>query len=314
VEEWSLAESLLRSLVQETGIAPVGELIQRMDQTPRGSLRRLRTLDAEVAGVAASVPLDLAPVLAELLEEALGEEDRLDLEKAFEILRREAEAGEDEAGEDDAAGEPGDGEEDEDATVPLFAAAHRVLGLAEECEACPARLDALATEAQAAEAEGGHHHHHQPASLLEVVFEEHAADLDAWEPQVARRIARQAGATFAQRSGMGLLHEALGHAGPAVGPEALEEAHGLQHVGMALCEDAAQIQAVRVALGAMRATDGVAEGIDEAELRAVQDAASLAVVPASVAVGLLGAQITRELDSAPPPPPTRRLPKGKRRR
>jgi hypothetical protein len=306
VEEWSLAESLLRSLVQETGVAPVGELIQRMDGTPRGALRRLRSLDAEVVGVAASVPVDLAPVLADLLEEAVGEDGRVDLEKAFEILRREAEAGEAEG--DDAEDE----DEDDDAVAPLLAAAHAVLGLETACEGCTARLAALEAEREGEGHDG--HGHGAPPSLVEVVFEEHAADLDAWEPQVARRIARQAAGTFAQRAGMMLLHEALGHAGSAIPREALAEAHAMQHVGMALCEDAAQIQALRVALAAMRAAEGVAAGIDEAELGAVQDAASLAVVPASVAVGLLGAQVTRELDSAPPPPPTRRLPKGARRR
>ena len=51
-----------------------------------------------------------------------------------------------------------------------------------------------------------------------------------------------------------------------------------------------------------------------AEEAAHQDAAALAYVPASVAVGLVGQRIADALDRAPAPVPTRRLPKSKRRR
>ena len=57
-----------------------------------------------------------------------------------------------------------------------------------------------------------------------------------------------------------------------------------------------------------------AAGYEAAEEAAHQDAAALAYVPASVAVGLVGQRIAEALDRAPAPLPTRRLPKGKRRR
>ena len=92
LDEWSLAEWLLRSLTQQTGVTPGGDLIRRLDNTPPLVLRNLNSLDGEIVALAAGTPLDVAPVLADLLDDAVGEDDRIDLEKAFELLRAEAES------------------------------------------------------------------------------------------------------------------------------------------------------------------------------------------------------------------------------
>ena len=85
-------------------------------------------------------------------------------------------------------------------------------------------------------------------------------------------------------------------------------------MGLARCEDTAQVQALRLAMAALRDGESPAEGMAAAEEVAHQDAAALAYVPASVAVGLVGQRIAEALDRAPAPVPNRRLPKNKRRR
>ena len=304
LDEWSLAEWLLRSLAQQTGVTPGGDLITRLDNTPPQVLRSLNSLDTEIAILSAATPLDVAPVLADLLDDACGEDDRIDLEKAFELLRAEAESPEPEDSEDDV-------EADDDEIAPLYDIAHEALGLATGCAAC--------REASRHDHEHGHSdddddaHAHQHA-LLDVIFAEHADDLNTWEPQIAWRIARQAGGTFTSRSGLMLLHEAFAH-GPAGGDTAQKElAHQLQHLGLSKCEDSAQVQAVRLAMAALRDPESPAAGYAAAEDAAHQDAAALAYVPASVAVGLVGQRIAEALERAPAPLPSRRLPKGKRRR
>ena len=246
-------------------------------------------------------------MLADLLDDACGEDDRVDLEQAFELLRREAESPEPEESEEDA-------ETDDDEIAPLYDIAHAALGLPTGCAAC---RDAVHHQGDHDhdddddEEEDAHGHRH---ALLDVIFAEHADALDSWEPQIALRIARQAGGTFTQRSGLMLLHEAFTH-GPAGGDPAQKElAHQRQHTGLAKCEDTAQVQALRLAMSALREPSSPADGYAAAEEAAHQDAAALAYVPASVAVGLVGQRIAQALDRAPAPLPTRRLPKGKRRR
>ena len=303
LDDWSLAEWLLRSLAQQTGVTPGGDLLTRLDNTPPVVLRNLNALDQEIAILSATTPLDVAPVLADLLDDACGEDDRVDLEKAFELLRQEAESPEPEESEEDA-------EADDDEIAPLYDIAHAALGLPTGCAAC---RDAVHREHDHDHDDEADAHAHQQA-LLDVIFAEHADALNTWEPQIALRIARQAGGTFTQRSGLMLLHEAFTH-GPN-GPDAAQNelAHELQHAGLAKCEDTAQVQALRLAMSALSDPASPAAGYEAAEDAAHQDAAALAYVPASVAVGLVGQRIAEALDRAPAPLPTRRLPKGKRRR
>jgi hypothetical protein len=304
LDEWSLAEWLLRSLAQQTGVTPGGDLLTRLDNTPPLVLRNLNALDTEIAILSAATPLDVAPVLADLLDDACGEDDRVDLEQAFELLRREAESPEPEESEEDA-------ETDDDEIAPLYDIAHAALGLPTGCAACRDAVHHQGDHDHDDDDEDAHGHRH---ALLDVIFAEHADALNSWEPQIALRIARQAGGTFTQRSGLMLLHEAFTH-GPAGGDPAQKElAHQRQHTGLAKCEDTAQVQALRLAMSALREPSSPADGYAAAEEAAHQDAAALAYVPASVAVGLVGQRIAEALDRAPAPLPTRRLPKGKRRR
>jgi hypothetical protein len=306
LDEWSLAEWLLRSLTQQTGVTPGGDLIRRLDNTPPLVLRNLNSLDGEIVALSAGTPLDVAPVLADLLDDAVGDDDRVDLEKAFELLRAEAESPEPDDAEDDA-------DADDDEIAPLYDIAHAALGLATGCAACREAVESGADHDHDHDDDDDDHDHSHQQALLDVVFAEHADDLNAWEPQIAWRIARQAGGTFTSRSGLMLLHEAFTH-GPGGDDAAKEVAHQLQHLGLARCEDTAQVQALRLAMAALRGGESPAEGLAAAEEAAHQDAAALAYVPASVAVGLVGQRIADALDRAPAPVPNRRLPKGKRRR
>jgi hypothetical protein len=310
LDEWSLAEWLLRSLTQQTGVTPGGDLIRRLDNTPPLALRNLNSLDGEIVALSAATPLDVAPVLADLLDDAIGDNQRLDLEKAFELLRAEAEAPEPDESDDDA-----DEDTDDEEIAPLYDIAHEALGLPTGCVGC--------REAVAKDLEHDHddepgddhdHDHNHQRALLDVVFTEHAADLDAWEPQIAWRIARQAGGTFTSRSGLMLLHEAFTHGPGNYDESAKELAHQLQHLGLSRCEDTAQVQGLRLAMTALSEGTSPAGSLAAAEEAAHQDAAALAYIPASVAVGLVGQRIAEALDRAPAPVPTRRLPKSKRRR
>lgn len=305
MDEWSLAEWLLRSLSQQTGVTPGGDLLARLDATPGARRRALNGLDDEVARISATTPIDVAPVLADLLDEACGDDDRVDLEKAFELLRAEAEAPEPEQADED------DAEADDEEIAPLYDIAHEALGLPTGCRECRAALSAGHRHDEGEDEDDAHAHHH---ALVDVVFDVHQDVLDAWEPQIAWRIARQAGGTFVQRSGLMLLHEAFSHAPAFANALDREQAHQLQHLGFTRCEDTAQVQALRLALVELHAGDSPAAAYARAEDAAHQDAAALAYIPASVAVGLVGQRIAHALDSAPAPVPTRRLPKHKRRR
>ena len=306
LDEWSLAEWLLRSLTQQTGVSPGGDLIARLDSSPAPVLRNLNALDGDIARLSAGTPLDVAPVLADLLDDACGDDNRIDLEKAFDLLRAEAEAPELDDDEDES-------EADDDEIAPLYDIAHEALGLTAGCAACRAALQDDDQHEHDHDEDDEDDHAHQQA-LLDVVFAEHADALNAWEPQIAWRIARQAGGTFTSRSGLMLLHEAFTHGPDTADPSQKEIAHQLQHLGLAKCEDTAQVQALRLAISALRDAESPAAGYAHAEQLAHQDAAALAYIPASVAVGLVGQRIAQALDSAPAPVPTRRLPKGKRRR
>lgn len=307
-----MAEWLLRSLTQQTGVTPGGDLIRRLDNTPPLVLRNLNALDGEIVAMSAATPLDVAPVLADLLDDATGDDDRLDLEKAFEVLRAEAESP-----EPDESAEESDEDADDEDIAPLYDIVHEALGLATGCAACrTAMTDAHDHDHDDDDDEDHDHDHdhgHQRA-LLDVVFDQHADELNAWEPQIAWRIARQAGGTFTSRSGLMLLHEAFTHGPEGPNAQAKELAHQLQHLGLSRCEDTAQVQALRLAMAALREGGSPAEGLAAAEEVAHQDAAALAYIPASVAVGLVGQRIAETLDRAPAPIPNRRLPKGKRRR
>ena len=160
-------------------------------------------LTTEIAILSAATPLDVAPVLADLLDDACGEDDRVDLEKAFELLRQEAESPEPEEPEESED----DAEADDDEIAPLYDIAHAALGLPTGCAAC---RDAVHREHDHDHDDEEDAHGHQQA-LLDVIFAEHADALNTWEPQIALRIARQAGGTFTQRSGLMLLHEAFTH-------------------------------------------------------------------------------------------------------
>ena len=312
LEEWSLAEWLLRSLTQQTGVTPGGDLIRRLDNTPPLVLRNLNSLDGEIVAMSAATPLDVAPVLADLLDDATGDDDRLDLEKAFEVLRAEAESP-----EPDDADENADEDADDEDIAPLYDIVHEALGLAGDCAECRTAMADTHDHDHAdadADADDHDHDHGHLRGLLDVVFNEHADDLNAWEPQIAWRIARQAGGTFTSRSGLMLLHEAFTHGPEGPNPQAKELAHQLQHLGLSRCEDTAQVQALRLAMAALREGASPAEGLAAAEELAHQDAAALAYIPASVAVGLVGQRIAETLDRAPAPVPNRRLPKGNRRR
>ncbi len=313
LDEWSLAEWLLRSLTQQTGVSPGGDLIARLDSTPAPILRHLNALDGDIVRLSAGTPLDVAPVLADLLDDACGEDNRIDIEKAFDLLRAEAEAPELDEAEDDS-------EVDDDEIAPLYDIAHGALGLTTGCAACRAAVqdddphDHDDDEDDHDHDEDDAHDHSHQHALLDVVFAEHADAVNAWEPQIAWRIARQAGGTFTSRSGLMLLHEAFTHGPDTADPTQKELAHQLQHLGLSKCEDTAQVQALRLAMTALRDADSPATGYATAEQLAHQDAAALAYIPASVAVGLVGQRIAYALDNAPAPVPTRRLPKGKRRR
>ncbi len=299
MEQYSLTQILLDRLMEETGMVPQGDLVDRLRRTPPAILRGLRSHDAETVGLAATLPLDLAAAVTELLGEACGDDGRFDRAKADEYLAAQAGREED--------------EEETDPSPQLIEMAHAALGVEGDCAECAAWLEQRASE-DATEA-ADEHGHHQPEALLTGLLGRHPDLADAWEPQFALRIARDAGSLFGRAAGFGALHEVVAHGGGAPGltREGLAEAHGIQHVGMGLCEDAAQVHAFKVALTAIRETDGVVAGIEAAERAAVQDAVALAGIPAAIAVGLVAQVADNALASTPPPLPARRLPKKKRR-
>ncbi|MCC6833051.1 MAG: hypothetical protein IT200_17090 [Thermoleophilia bacterium] len=299
MEQYSLTQILLNRLMEETGLVPQGDLVERMARTPPAILRGMRGSDAETVGLAATLPLDLAPAVTELLTEGVGEDGRFDRAKADAYLQAQSQR------EDDDA--------EDDPTPKLVALAHEALGVDGDCAVCTEWLAMKAEEDAADEAD--EHGHHDPEQLLPALLERHPEQGDAWEPQMALRIARDAGSLFGRAAGFGALHEVVAHGGgaPGLSREGLAEAHGIQHVGMGVCEDAAQVHAFRVIMRVFKDTDGVIAGITTAEQAAVQDVVGLAGIPAAIGVGLVAQIAEGALRSVPTPPPTRRLPKKKKR-
>lgn len=300
MEQYSLTQILLDRLMEETGLVPQGDLVERLRRTPPAILRGMRNSDAETVGLAATLPLDLAPAVTDLLGEAVGEDGRFDRAKADAYLQAQAQREEED-------------EEEDDPTPKLVAIAHAALGVEGDCAVC---AEWLAKKAETDDAEAADEHgHHTPEQLLPALLERHPEQGDAWAPQMALRIARDAGSLFGRAAGFGALHEVVAHGGgaPGLSREGLVEAHGIQHVGMGLCEDAAQVHAFRVVMRTFGETEGVVAGIRAAEQAAVQDVVGLAGIPAAIAVGLVAQVAEGALQSAPTPPPARRLPKKKKR-
>ncbi|MFN8109444.1 MAG: hypothetical protein U0Y82_06310 [Thermoleophilia bacterium] len=298
MDQYSLTEILLDRLMQETGLAPAGDLVQRLERTPPAILRGLRARDTETVGIAAALPMDMSSALAELLEQAVGDDGRFDRAKADAYMA-------DQAGQDED-------EEDIDDRAVLMAVVHNALGLPIECEACAGWV----LDQDRDEPEADEHGHHEPESLVEAVYAAHPEAVDDWPQQTALRIAAHAGDVFGSAAGFGALHEVVAHATgvPGLSREGLAEAHRLQHTGMARCEDIAEAHVLGVALRAMTGAGGVAARIGAAEMAAVEDAMALASLPAAVAVGLVAQEIETGLASTPTPPPGRRLPKSGRKR
>jgi hypothetical protein len=300
MEQHSLTEILLDGLIDETGLEPEGDLLDRLAAAPTAVLRGLRSKDAESFGIAAMLPLDLAPVLTELLVTCCDADGRFDREAADRLIAARAQGPEAEVEE----------HEPEPILVRLV---HEALGLDVDCAACAALLEEEPLDQDVDEDSGGGHH--QADSPLAQVASRHPAEMDAWEPQFALRIGRDAGQLFHAAAGFDALHDVVtGGGAPGLTPDALENAHDIQHVGFGQCEGAAEVHGFRVALRALHDTAGVAAGIEAAERAVADDTLELAALPAEVAVSLIADHITDALDSAPTPAPTRRLPKGKRRR
>ena len=304
MEPQSLTEHLMYRLVDVTGLGPAGDLLERLDAAPPAVRRGLRSQDAETVGLAASLPLDLAAALVEIRQEGLGDDGRFDREAADRFMAEQAQKG-DEDGDDET--------DDTTAATRLVADAHRLLGVDEDCEPCRAWAVALA---EGRELDADEHGHHTPDSLLDVVAENHPAEVDDWAPQIALRIARSAGDAFLHGAGFNALHEVVAHAegAPGLSEAGRQQAHALQHVGMARTAQVGEVHALGIALQMLGGDGGVAERLRSAETEAHTEVMKLAGVPAAVTVGMVAQIVEQGLASAPPPVPTRRLPKGKRRR
>jgi hypothetical protein len=319
MEPMSFAEAVLFGIADESGVVPEGGLLERLEGSSPGARRRLARLDGEVAEWCAVAPLEIAHLLTGMLEERVGDDLRIDHDRAWEVV---------------VAARRGGATEDPDATVArLLDLAHAALGLPTGCAACT-EWEPPATEAadddgdpHAEDGEDGgedhedhdhdHHHGHGDAvpSLVERVFTVHADALDTWEAQVASRIAADAGEDMAEIAGFEVLHGVVGHAGraPGLSRERHAEIHAVQHVGLNLCIDIGQVQGLRAAVRAMADGEGVASRLSAAETAAAEEAGVLAAVAASVVVDRLAGPIAAVLDQAPPPSlPTR--PAGKKRR
>lgn len=318
MESLSLAEAVLFGVAEESGVVPEGGLLERLESMPPAGRRRLARLDGEVLEWCGVAPLQLATVMAGMLHERVGDDLRIDHERAWDVV---------------VAAREGVEVTDPDVTAAnLLAMAHAALGLDTDCAACaewePPDEDEAEAGVEGGEDDGddedgdhdddhGHDHHHGEGvpSLVERVFEVHAEALDTWEAQVALRIAGDAGEDMAEIAGFEVLHQVVGHAGrvPGMDRERHAEIHTVQHVGMSLCIDAAQVQGLRVAARALDAEGGIATRMGEAETRAAEEAGVLAAVAASVVVDRLAPRVAAVLEQTPPPSlPTR--PAGKRRR
>ena len=240
-------------------------------------------------------------MLAELLVSCCDGDGRFDREAADRLIATRA---------DDTDGE---GREPGPILVRLM---HEALGLDIDCAACAALLAQDPPDLDVEDGEDDDEDgHHQDDSPLTQVASRHPAEMDSWEPQFALRIGRDAGQLFHAAAGFDAMHDVVtGGGAPGLTADALEHAHDIQHVGFGQCEGAAEVHGFRVALSALRDTAGVAAGIEAAERAVADDTLNLAALPAEVAVSLIADHITDALDSAPTPAPTRRLPKGKRRR
>lgn len=295
MDQYSLTEILLDSLIDETGFEPEGDLLDRIASSAPALRRRLRSADADAFGVAATLPIDVAPVLAELLVSACGDNGRFDRDAADSFIAARA---------DDA--------ESPSVAVTLLPLAHDALGVERECAACQAWLDGESTDESPSDADDPHH---QRTLLLDEVASRHSEAVDAWAPQFALRIGRDAGRLFHSSAGFDAMHEVVsGGSAPGLSAATVAEAHEMQHAGFALCDDVASLHGFRIALELLRETETVTASITAAEEAVVMEILALSALPAELAVSLVADLAAKALDAGPAPAPTRRLPKGKRRR
>ncbi|MCB0881672.1 MAG: hypothetical protein KDC33_05570 [Thermoleophilia bacterium] len=312
MSELSLAEVVLFGLEEDSGIVPDGDLLERIEKAPPAARRRLGRLDAAVFGVCAITPLELAGVLTGLATDAVGDDGRIDTDKAWEavVVARDAPV--------DAA---------PDATADrLLAIAHAALGLGAPCQACTDwqpedhdDADGVTEPGDDEDGEDGTDGHDQahdaPASLVDRVFDVHADALDAWPAQVALRIAANAGDSLTEIAGFDVLHEVVGHRRgvDGISGEQRGELHVVQHVGMSLCVDAAQMHGLAVAYPRLTGDGSVADAMDEAEAVAAEESGVMAAVIASVIVDRLAPMVEESLASAPPQGPPSKRPRNRRR-
>ena len=338
MDDVALAELVLFALEEESGIVPDGDLLERIEKSPPGARRRLSRLDPQVFALCALAPLELSTVLARLLTGAVDAEGRIDTEKAWDAVVATRDT--------TVKGTP-------DATADaLLALAHTALGLPSQCQECADWQPEDAhdhdhedededhgdedDEAEDDEAEddeddrddeddqddeddeddAGGEAHEEPTSLLERVFTVHADALDDWAPQVAYRIGANAGDNLAEIAGFDVLHEVVGHRRriEGIANEQRAELHVVQHVGMSLCVDAAQVHGVRTAMRHLKAPSRVADAYEDAERVSAEESGVLAAVIASVVVDRLAPMVEESLDSAPPKGPPSRPARNRRRR
>lgn len=314
MDAMSLAEVVLHGIAEESGVMPEGGLLERLEQSPPGVLRRLARLDGEVLELCGLAPLELGGVLTGVMGDGATEAGRIDPERAWDAV---------------VAARGGATPPDPDAVAErLLAMTHEALGLDPDCSACaewepPAGDDTDGDDAEAdgeADEEGDEEHDHDhdgPTSLVDRVFDVHAEVLDTWEAQVALRIAMDAGENLAEIAGFEILHDVVGHARgvPGVSPQRRTEIHTVQHVGMSLCIDAGQVQGLRVAARALAdAGEGVAARMEAAELAAAEESGVLAAVAATVVVERLAPRVTAVLEQTPPASPPNRPARARRRR
>lgn len=316
MDDVALAELVLFALEEESGIVPDGDLLERIEKSPPGARRRLSRLDPQVFALCALAPLELSTVLARLLTGAVDAEGRIDTEKAWDAVVATRDT--------TVKGTP-------DATADaLLALAHTALGLPSQCQECAdwQPEDAHdhedededhgdeADEAEDDEDDAGGEAHEEPTSLLERVFTVHADALDDWAPQVAYRIGANAGDNLAEIAGFDVLHEVVGHRRriEGIANEQRAELHVVQHVGMSLCVDAAQVHGVRTAMRHLKAPSSVADAYEDAERVSAEESGVLAAVIASVVVDRLAPMVEESLDSAPPKGPPSRPARNRRRR
>ncbi|HWH14951.1 MAG TPA: hypothetical protein VNT51_09390 [Miltoncostaeaceae bacterium] len=298
--DMSLAEAVLQGYAEDAGVEPEDDLLARLEKTPPPALRRLRRLDAEILELCGVAPLALGHGLVTLLETGVTDDGLVDRDGAWDQV---------------GAAAQGDPEEPEVTQARLLELAHRVLGLPAGCTDCRDALSQAGVEGEEEDEEGDPHAHAEGPDLLGAVYDTHAADLDTWEHQVARRIAEEAADALAEVGGFELLHELMGHAQvPGMGGDRRAQAHAAQHVGFGICLGAAGVQGVRAALGGLGIAGGVAARMEEAERRAAEEGAVLGTVIASVVVDETAQRVVAALDAAPPSGPPSGPARARRRR